>query len=243
MAGARDAGHLPQRRPGGLAAPPERLPRQRRGVSPQMRTRYPEWDVLAEAPHWDDATRRVVLARVEAVPDVRYFAPREATALRAFCDVAIAQDGEPRIPVLEMVDDRLASGRGAGYRYADLPPDGELWRRVAAGLDEEAARRGAAGFAELGGDDRLAVVGAFAGGELAGGAWDALPLARAWSVVMRDVLEAFYSHPWSWNEIGFAGPAYPRGYARLAPGQREGWEADEAFALDPVHDTAERGLP
>ncbi len=38
---------------------------------------------------------------------------------------------------------------------------------------------------------------------------------------MRSVLSAFYSHPWAWNEIGFGGPAYPRGYARLGAGQRE----------------------
>ena len=42
--------------------------------------------------------------------------------------------------------------------------------------------------------------------------------SRAWSVVMRAVLAAFYSHPWAWNEIGFGGPAYPRGYMRLQPG-------------------------
>ncbi len=41
---------------------------------------------------------------------------------------------------------------------------------------------------------------------------------QAWSVVMRAVLSAFYSHPWAWNEIGFGGPAYPRGYARLGVG-------------------------
>ena len=35
---------------------------------------------------------------------------------------------------------------------------------------------------------------------------------------MRSVLAAFYSHPWAWNEIGFGGPAYPRGYMRLAEG-------------------------
>ena len=31
------------------------------------------------------------------------------------------------------------------------------------------------------------------------------------------ILAAFYSHPWAWNEIGFGGPAYPRGYMRLGP--------------------------
>ena len=45
--------------------------------------------------------------------------------------------------------------------------------------------------------------------------WDSLPCAHAWAVVTRAVLSEFYSHPWAWNEIGFGGPAYPRGYARL----------------------------
>jgi len=35
---------------------------------------------------------------------------------------------------------------------------------------------------------------------------------------MRAILAAFYSHPWAWNEIGFGGPAYPRGYIRLGQG-------------------------
>jgi hypothetical protein len=243
MAGPRDVGHLPNHRPGREPAPPEELPRQRRGTTPQMRTRYPEWDVLAEAGHWDEATRRLVLARVDDPPQIRFFTATEARALRAFCDVAVAQDDDPRIPVLEAVDDRLASGRGVGYRHVGLPPDGDLWRQVARGLDEQAARRGAAPFAELAEEDRLTIVGAFADGELTGGVWEVLDVSLAWSVVMRDVLDAFYAHPWSWSEIGFAGPAYPRGFARLAPGQREAWEAEEEFALDPVRDTARRGLP
>ena len=54
---------------------------------------------------------------------------------------------------------------------------------------------------------------------------------------MRSVLSAFYSHPWAWNEIGFGGPAYPRGYARLEAGQRESWEGAAAFERDPAKDT------
>ena len=49
-------------------------------------------------------------------------------------------------------------------------------------------------------------------------------------------------HPWAWNEIGFGGPAYPRGYARLGPGQRESWESPPEFSLDPIKDVRERGL-
>ena len=36
---------------------------------------------------------------------------------------------------------------------------------------------------------------------------------------MRVVLSCFYSHPWAWNEIGFGGPAYPRGYSRFGSPQ------------------------
>ena len=59
---------------------------------------------------------------------------------------------------------------------------------------------------------------------------------------MRAVLGAFYSHPWAWNEIGFGGPAYPRGYMRLGVGQKEAWESADAFPLDPVSDVRERGV-
>jgi hypothetical protein len=65
---------------------------------------------------------------------------------------------------------------------------------------------------------------------------------RAYAIVMRDLLEAFYSHPWAWNEIGFGGPAYPRGYQALGVDRHEPWEGREAFDVDPVRDVRERGL-
>ena len=46
---------------------------------------------------------------------------------------------------------------------------------------------------------------------------------------MRMILTGFYSHPWAWNEIGFGGPAYPRGFMRLgALGPREPYESAPA---------------
>jgi hypothetical protein len=207
------------------------LGRQRRGVSPQMRGRYPDYDVLASSDHWDAPTRKVVLERVANVPPLRFFDEREAATLRAFCDVAMAQDGEPRIPVLELVDAKLFEGRLDGFRYADMPPDPETWRRVAANLDRTAAARGCEqGFAAAGSERQREIVEAFARGELD---WD-LPVSRAWTVVMRAVLSAFYSHPWAWNEIGFGGPAYPRGFARTGEGQREQWERPAEFALEAL---------
>jgi hypothetical protein len=236
---SRDAGHLPNLGGAGAGEPPTKLPRQRRGTTPQMRGRYPDYDVLEQAPHWDEATRRVVLDRVERVPPIRFFDEREAATLGAFCDLVMAQDAEPRIPVLAMIDEKLFEKRTEGYRYAEMPIDAEAWRQVARMLDAAAAEQGAESFGAAGREARLRIVRRFAEGELA---WEGFPVRMAWKVAMRDILGAFYSHPWAWNEIGFGGPAYPRGFARLAAGQREHWESPPEFELDPVRDVTERGL-
>ena len=85
-------------------------------------------------------------------------------------------------------------------------------------------------------------MGLLAQGQLSGGAWDKLNCKRAWSVCMRMVLAAFYSHPWAWNEIGFGGPAYPRGYMRLGPtSTREPFERSGATDEDPARTAPKLG--
>jgi hypothetical protein len=236
------AAHLPNRRADRQPAPPERLPRQRNGVSPQMHGRYPDFNVLDEIEHWDEATRRVVMDRLENVPARRFFTDSQARTLGVFCDLVLAQDSEPKIPVLEMVDAKLFAGKLDGFRYADMPDDRETWRRVAAGLDAAARQHGSPEFATAPWPVQCQVIQAFSEGALHGEVWDELPPKRAWSVVMRAILSAFYSHPWAWNEIGFGGPAYPRGYARFGIGQRESWEGAPASDGDPVPETQEAGL-
>jgi hypothetical protein len=183
-------------------------------TTPQNRGRYPGYDVLDSASHWDPVTRELVLARVDDVPPIRFFTAPEVEVLRPFLDVALAQDAEPRIPVLEMVDAKLHAGQGDGFRHHDMPEDGETWRRVAAHLRAD-------GFLER---DRREYVGRLHAGELE---WDDIDAGKAWGVVMRHALAAFYSHPWAWNEIGFGGPAYPRGYMRMGVGDHVGRDPHE----------------
>jgi hypothetical protein len=229
--------HLPNRRPDRKPPHPSWLPRQRRGTTPQMIGRYPDYDVFDAVDTWDHATRAVIEDRMAlAGRPLRFFDSGEEPTLRAFCDTAMAQDEEPRIPVAEFVDDKLASGRSEGYRYADMPDERGVWRLVLAGLDEAARERyDADGFAGADQEGRDAVVDDFAGGRLSGGSWDRLDVHRAWELVMSAVLSGFYSHPWAWNEIGFGGPAYPRGFMRLGPiGVREPFEAPAAGDENPV---------
>ena len=233
--------HLPHRRPDGEPPDSSWLPRHRRGTSPQMIGRYPDYDVLVEVDHWDDATRKVVLARLEPPGPLRFFTDEEEPTLRAFCDTVMAQDSEPRVPVAEFVDDKLAAGRLDGYQFADMPDDRDTWHLVLAGLDETARQQhGSSDFADADPTTREEIIDAFSHGQLSGGSWDRLNVSRAWSVCMRAVLTGFYSHPWAWNEIGFGGPAYPRGFMRLGPvSTLEPFETPGASQEDPVRVVAE----
>ena len=188
----REAAHLPNLRPDRQPAPPERLPRQRAGVTPQMYGRYPDYDVVKEAPHWDEATRRVVLDRIEKVPDIRFFSDAEARTLGVFCDLVLAQEKEPRVPVLNMVDAKLFAGQLDGYRYADMPDDRETWRQVAKGLDSAARQHGCDEFATAPWSVQCQVIQSLSEGSLHGEIWDELPPKQAWMVVMRAVLATFY---------------------------------------------------
>ncbi|HEY0388370.1 MAG TPA: gluconate 2-dehydrogenase subunit 3 family protein [Gaiellales bacterium] len=224
-----DPSHLPNQQ-GGRAAEPDDLPRQRRGTTPQMHGRYPDFDVLEHASHWDEPTRKVVLARLDP-PEYRHFKESARRTLEAFCDTVMAQDREPRIPVLRFVDQALHEGRSPGFRYDGMPADGEVWRRLGDGLDDEAGALGADTFADLPQEQRDAIVERFSKAELRGGVWDTMPVKRAWAVTTSAILTAYYAHPWAWNEIGFGGPAYPRGYMRLGIDQHEPWEGREAEGL------------
>jgi hypothetical protein len=235
------ADHLPSRG----EWDPSRLPRQRKGIAPQMHGRYPDFDVLAEVDHWDEVTRRLILQRVHDVPPIRFFTEAEARTLGAFCDQITAQDGEPRIPVLNYLDEKLHENQGAGYQYFDMPSDQETWRTVARGLDEEARKLGRDSFAVLTEHERNEVCHMFDKGELYGGAWATFNVSRAFKICVRDICEQYYSHPWSWNEIGFGGPAYPRGYAAFGNpqlGEEEHWEAKEAVDVDAQRDVQRAGL-
>lgn len=240
MADTSRPDHLPNLRADRKPPHPSWLPEQRRGVTPQMIGRYPDFDVLDTTHTWDEATKKVVLARLEPPGPLRFFTAEEEPCLRAFCDTVLAQDREPRVPVPEVVDSKLADGRLDGYQYADMPDDRDTWRLVLRGLDETASSRYAkASFADADPSTREAIIDQFSQGALQGSVWERLNVKRAWSVCMRMALSGFYSHPWAWNEIGFGGPAYPRGFMRLGgatgpAAAREPFEKRGATAEDPV---------
>jgi hypothetical protein len=66
-------------------------------------------------------------------------------------------------------------------------------------------------------------------GELTSPEWSSMSSKDFFNKRMaRDVVLAYYAHPTAWSEIGWGGPASPRGYVRLDFNERDPWEAAEA---------------
>ncbi|HEY7138277.1 MAG TPA: gluconate 2-dehydrogenase subunit 3 family protein [Acidimicrobiia bacterium] len=201
------------------------------GTTPGGRGRFEGFDVLEQVRTWDDETRAVVLARLGPLHAPAFFGAEEEACARALLDRILAQEQEPRVPVFEMIDARLAAGVGDGWRYADMPEDGDAWRRSLRALDRDARARHGRSFCRLDSTAQKDVVDAV---QDADGEWEGLPAKHVFDLWMRYACAAFYSHPWAWNEIGFGGPAYPRGYENLGIDKRERWERPERDAEDPV---------
>jgi hypothetical protein len=204
---------------------------------------YPGYDILAQQTAWDDATRRAVLERLAPPPPLRFFAPGEAALLLAVCDRLLPQDDrEPdrRIPIVAPIDRRLADGVHDGYRYAGMPPDGEAYRLGLTAVEAIARHRFGHGFLSLTHLQRDSVLACIHDGHppVPADVWRRMSAPRFWQLLLNDVVRVYYAHPWAWNEIGFGGPAYPRGYMRLEGGQPEPWEVHERrHAWSPPEDT------
>jgi hypothetical protein len=197
-----------------------------------MAKRFPGYDVLAkrEGISWNDATRRVITARLNPPPGPRFFTPAEWPCLRAICARILPQpDDRPPVAIADYVDQKLHDGVRDGYRYADLPEQGEAWRRGLAGLDEAARNTDDAAFSELLTERQDRLLRSMQAGELDGPAWCGMPAAAFFAHrLIPDITHAYYAHPTAWSEIGFGGPASPRGYVRMKLNRRDPWEAAEA---------------
>lgn len=193
---------------------------------------YPGYSTLSQQAYWDKATRDLINDRVNNVPRIRYFSAESAQFWRDVLDHVLPQtDRVPmrRIPLVERLDERLYNNRGVGYRYANMPPDKEAYRLAEIAINEESQSRYNANFVALPHVQQDIVLQAIHDGKPAAAKaiWKQMSIGRFWMLLMQDAIEAYYSHPWAWDEIGFGGPAYPRAYTRLERGEPEPWEVEE----------------
>jgi hypothetical protein len=204
-----------------------------------MSDRYPGYDVLAKrhTPSWNEKTRRVIDQRLALPREPRFFSAREWQTLDAVCQRIMPQPANrPPVPIAAMVDAKLFENHGDGYRHHRLPPMAEAWRRGLHALDAEAQQRSGVSFPALDPAEQDALLTAAQQGTLTHEAWQGVDCALFFAKrLLPDIVTSYYGHPTAWSEIGFGGPASPRGYVRMDFDRRDPWEAAEA---KPGHEDA-----
>ena len=193
---------------------------------------YPGYDVLAkqDTPSWDAITRTVIAKRLAVPREPRFFTATEWQTLDALCDRIMPQPADrPKVPLPAYVDAKITEKHLDGYRYATLPPQGEAWQRGLAALDGDARAVHGAAFHDLSGEQQDALIQRMQAGKLDSDGWGGMPCKDFFEHrVIADITHAYYAHPTAWNELGFGGPASPRGYVRMQLDRRDPWEAAEA---------------
>lgn len=165
------------------------------------------------------------------VPPYRVFDPHQQATLVALCGRVIPQVDRPadrRVPIAPWIDQRCYNRVTDGFRYDDMPPNDVAWAWGLEGLDQTAQALCGGRFANLSGGRQDEVIRAIRDGEPPGDVWRRMPARRWWhTFAAREIAGVYYAHPAAWDEIGFGGPAYPRGYFALNHGASEPWEARE----------------
>ncbi|MCF8567388.1 gluconate 2-dehydrogenase subunit 3 family protein [Alicyclobacillus tolerans] len=191
-----------------------------------MEHHYPDFDVMAQKEHWDKHTQQIVERRLEA-PMYQSLSGDEITTLSSLCSTLI---GDNRKAVLDYVmshfDNKLISDIGEGQRQKELPKFGQLVRLGLKALDGYAKSTHSARFHQLTEQQQSELIQQLIDQDPKLDVDGVRMKAKDFlSMIHTEAVAAYYSHPTVWSEMGYAGPAYPRGYVRTERGLTDPWEA------------------
>src|SRR5690606_31452622 len=105
-------------------------------------------------------------------------------------------------------------------RKVGIPDQRSLLRKGLALLDDVSRKRYGTVFVKAAFEQQQQLVSELVGGSLVLQQANNPPFPTADFVdkLTSETVAAYYSHPLVWSEIGYAGPAYPRGYVRIETG-------------------------
>jgi len=201
-----------------------------------FQTPYRGYDVLDkwDSPSWNHQTREVVGKRLHIIPQRCFLTREQWSLLEAICERLIPQpEREEPVPIVPWIDDMLHRNHSPGYRYADMPPMREAWRQGLDAIAAEAHNRHGKTFEELTEQEQDALLTDVQENRVERRYWGELPAGGFFlHHLLKSVVGIYYSHPAAWSEIGFGGPASPRGYVRLGFDEHDPWEATEVEPAD-----------
>ena len=191
---------------------------------------YPEGAIVAllDGPLVTPATAHTMRRRL-APPDVDatgFGLPADQIdLLRQIASRLLPQDDRATpIDCAGEFDRRLRAGKiGDGWRYADLPPDTDAYRRGLALLQDASQTRSGCGFGDASPAEQDSLLRDVQFGRVA---WSEISAARWFEELLATLVDIYYSHPVALDEIGYAGMADARGWQDVGSGARASHEPE-----------------
>jgi hypothetical protein len=192
----------------------------------KFKTHYPNFNVMNEKEHWDPHTREIVEKRTERSP-YNTLTHQEVLTLYKICTHLLADERESVLTyVIQHFDQTLTADIGQAQRKKGVPKQSVLIREGLRALDLYATAKYGRIFAGLEEVSQRMILLEMENDSIqleADGIH--IPAKELFLTLLLEAVSAYYSHPDIWSEIGYAGPAYPRGYVRSEWGLTDPWEA------------------
>lgn len=197
------------------------------------RTHYPSFHVLAEQEAWDPVSRDVVVRRLHPTPPQTLNAAQVATLRAVAANLLYESRGDVLDFVIFHVDNALSNPIGESERQPHVLPQRDLITNGLQLLDAAAyelgrseSSPGETAFSRLDPSQQASLLQQLQHGTLHWPSGDnTVGQQDVFSKLLTLTVDAWASHPAIWSDIGYAGPAYPRGYYRIEVGLTDPWEA------------------
>jgi hypothetical protein len=194
----------------------------------RIKTLYPGFSVMAEHEHWDDHTREIVQKRLETPGSYQKLTGEEVDRIRILAALFV-DDGRSALLdyIVKHFDNKLSGDIGESQRKAGVPPQHVLIKHGLSALETLAKNEFQHSFTALTAEQQITLLVGLENDTLSlqTESGTRIPSSEFFKKMLSETVSAYYSHPQIWSEIGYAGPAYPRGYVRSELGLTDPWEA------------------
>ncbi|MCK8817135.1 gluconate 2-dehydrogenase subunit 3 family protein [Natroniella sulfidigena] len=207
----------------------------------ERNTYYPDYDVLDQIEEWDPVTADAVLKRLGPFPALEFLTGDEEQRLRVICKHLVYDNRDDIFDwVIHFIDQTLADEKGEYQRSPDAPPEKILVREGLKAIDKLAQKLYGNDFLSIDVKEQFDILASLQVGKAASiPEWSTIPQKDLFDKLLVLTVAPYYSHPTIWSEIGYGGPAHPRGYYRIELGLADPWEAQRKDVTEKEEDNGE----
>ncbi len=170
-----------------------------------------------------EPTRKALEERIEKAKGKNHFFDDYSFKLLSTA-CSLLMDQEPKDPFVNIaffIDDRLSKNKCDGWRYSDMPPDGEMYLKGLGGIDETASMMFRKNFTVLEKEEQIKVLKVIQEGIADGDTWKTLSPVRFFEELLAETTEFFFSYPLVQLDFGYAGMADAAGWQKIGLNESE----------------------